>query len=83
MYIHKYMHAYSGYCTVGLLTSPSAPMVERKKKNTLEKVIENLTKDEATLEQLLETSGTIRQPHQVWCVWCVCVVCVCVCVVCV
>ena len=71
-------------------------MVERKKKNTLEKVIENLTKDEATLEQLLETSGTIRQPHQVWCVSVcgvcecgvcgvsgVCGVCVCVCVVCV
>ena len=40
-------------------------MVERKKKNTLEKMIENLSKDEATLVQLMETSGTLRQPHQV------------------
>ena len=40
-------------------------MVERKKKNTLEKIIENLTKDEATLVEMLETSGTLRKPHQV------------------
>ncbi|CAI8041530.1 Rho guanine nucleotide exchange factor 17 [Geodia barretti] len=41
-----------------------APMVERKKKNTLDKMVENLGKDEATLTQLLETSNTLRQPHQ-------------------
>ena len=40
-------------------------MVEKKKKNTLEKMIENLRKDEATLVQLLETSSSLRQPHQV------------------
>ena len=40
-------------------------MVERKKKNTLDKMVENLGKDEATLTQLLETSNTLRQPHQV------------------
>lgn len=40
-------------------------MVERKKKNTLEKMIENLSKDEATLAQMLETSGTLRRQYQV------------------
>ena len=44
---------------------PPAPMVERKKKNTLEKMIENLSKDEATLVQMLETSNALRKPHQV------------------
>lgn len=40
-------------------------MVERKKKNTLEKMIENLSKDEATLTQMLEASSTLRKQYQV------------------
>ena len=59
----------------------TAPTFNKRRQNTVEKQIENLQKDEATLRQMLEMSSTIHRPHQVSEREEVCVfVCVCVCV---
>ena len=47
------------------LPSSAAPTFNRRRQNTIEKQIENLQKDEATLKQMLEMSSTIHRPHQV------------------
>ena len=44
---------------------PPAPYVDGCRQNTLEKTIEHLQKDEAILQEMLEMSTHIHQPHQV------------------
>lgn len=43
----------------------SAPCAEKRKLNTLEKIIENQRKDEAYLLQMLEQASGLHRPHQV------------------
>lgn len=43
----------------------AAPCAEKRKLNTLEKIVENLRKDEACLQQVLEQAGGLHRPHQV------------------
>ena len=53
-------------CQLYLLPLTSAaPFFDRRKQNTLEKMLENLQKDEAILQEMLEMSCSLHHSHQV------------------
>ena len=43
---------------------PSAPLIERRKYNTLEKTLHNLLEDEAILLQMSSSASSLHSPHQ-------------------
>ena len=42
----------------------SAPLIERRKYNTLEKTLHNLLEDEAILLQMSSSASSLHSPHQ-------------------
>lgn len=43
----------------------SGPTFDKRKQNTIEKMLDNLKKDEKTLQLMMEQSITLHTPHQV------------------
>ena len=41
-----------------------APLIERRKYNTLEKTLHNLLEDEAILLQMISSTSSLHSPHQ-------------------